>query len=316
MKPRILVVSSANMDFVMRTDKAPDAGETLTGASYEYIPGGKGANAATAVVRLGGDSIFCARLGNDANGAALTKIYKDSGIDSRFIKLDRASPTGLAAITVEEETGENRIIVFPGANDRLSPSDVEEAFISYPDALFVQFEIPAKTVIAAVALANEKGIPVFVDAGPADVDFPLEELGELEVFSPNESETYAYTGIQPVGEDSCLRACMELERRVRAKYYVLKLGDRGAFVYDGRYRHAYPSHNVKAVDTTAAGDAFSAALTLEYMRSTGPERLKRACEYANIVGAITVSRAGAFPSIPTQAEVGDFIFDRDIKFRL
>lgn len=316
MNPRILVVSSANMDLVMRTERVPDGGETLTGTSYRYVPGGKGANAAVTVSRLAGDCVFCTRLGDDDNGRRLMSIYKENNIDTRFIGIDRNTPTGLAVIAVEEDSGQNRIIVYPGANNCIDSYDLDRAFCCYPDALFIQLEIPQETVIEAVAIANKRNIPVFMDAGPAKFDFPLEKLGPLEVFSPNETETLAYTDILPVGDESCLKACMKLLKRVKARYIVLKLGDRGCYVYDGTYRSLYQSHQVKAVDTTAAGDAFTAALTLEYLRCSEKNRIKRACEFGNIIGALTVSREGAMPSIPTVSEVKDFIAKREIGFDL
>lgn len=312
MNPRILVVSSANMDIAARMPRIPAAGESLIGNSYDYIPGGKGANAALTIARLGADSIFCTKLGKDVNGDALMKSYKSSDIDTRFIAIDNEESTGLAIIMVENN-GANRIIVYPGANFNLSTSDVEEAFTCYPDAVFLHFEIPVDTVISATKHAKRQEIPVFIDAGPADENFPLEELENVEIFSPNETETFIFTGIMPNTPEKCLKACIKLSERVKAKYYVIKLGERGAFLYDGKYYKMFAPHDVNVVDTTAAGDAFSAALTVEYMTS---REIKRACEFANIVGALTVSKAGASPSIPTASEVKNFIIKNDINYRL
>lgn len=309
MKNRVLVISSANMDFVMNMTRVPSAGETMIETNqYDYIPGGKGGNSALAFAKLGADCVFCARLGNDAHAARLRQVYKENEIDTRFLFTDKTAKTGLAAILVEE-SGANRIVVYPGANYRLSRSDVEEAFTCYPDAVFLQFEIPEAAAFAACEFAARQGVPVFVDAGPARAGFPLEKLGRVEVFSPNETETEIYTSIAPNTVDACLRAAVKLSGMVKAKYIVLKLGERGAFVYDGRYHRILPSLDVRAVDTTAAGDAFTAALTLEYLR-TGD--IYRACEYGNIVGAMTVQRKGAATSIPTEQEVEQFILDRDL----
>lgn len=312
MNPRILVISSANMDIAANTPRIPVAGETVIGSVYDYIPGGKGANAALTLARLSADSVFCAKLGDDVNGKALKKFYENSNIDTRFVSLDKTENTGLAIIFIEDN-GNNRIIVYPGANFNLTVSDVEEAFTCYPDALFLQFEVPIDTIITATKFAKRQGIPVFVDAGPADKNFPLEDLENVEIFSPNETETYIFTGIQPTTPDSCLKACMALATRVKAKYYVIKLGERGAFVYDGKYYKMLSPYDVDVIDTTAAGDAFSAAMTLEYMKS---QDIKRSCEYGNIVGSLTVSKAGASSSLPTAAEVERFIYENDINFKL
>ena len=307
---RILTVSSANMDFVMSVSKIPQGGETqLESGTYQFVPGGKGANSAVAVRRLGGDSVFCCRLGKDANGSIMHNIYKKEGLDTRFIVVDPDAVTGLGAIMVEPN-GQNRIILFPGANVRLTKEDIDASFISRPDALLMQREIPVDAVMHAAWTAHEKNIPIILDAGPANADFPLEELPPLEIFSPNETETEIFTGINPTNPDNCLRAAMELQKKVVAKYYVIKLGGRGCYIYDGKYYHCLPAYGVNAVDTTAAGDAFTAALTLEYLRSGD---IVRAGRYANVVGALAVSKKGALPSLPTDAMVEKFIAEKAIR---
>ena len=307
---RILTVSSANMDFVMSVSKIPQGGETqLESGTYQFVPGGKGANSAVAVRRLGGDSVFCCRLGKDANGSIMHNIYKKEGLDTRFIVVDPEAVTGLGAIMVEPN-GQNRIILFPGANVRLTKDDIDASFISRPDALLMQLEIPVDAVMHAAWTAHEKNIPIILDAGPANADFPLEDLPPLEIFSPNETETEIFTGINPTNPDNCLRAAMELQKKVVAKYYVIKLGGRGCYIYDGKYYHCLPAYGVNAVDTTAAGDAFTAALTLEYLRSGD---IVRAGRYANVVGALAVSKKGALPSLPTDAMVEKFIAEKAIR---
>ena len=236
-------------------------------------------------------------------------IYKKEGLDTRFIVVDPNAVTGLGAIMVEPN-GQNRIILFPGANVRLTREDIDASFICRPDALLMQLEITEDAVMHAAWTANEKEIPIILDAGPANPDFPLEDLPPLEIFSPNETETEIFTGINPSNPDNCLRAAMELQKLVTAKYYVIKLGGRGCYIYDGKYYHCLPAYGVNAVDTTAAGDAFTAALTLEYLRSGD---IVRAGRYANVVGALAVSKKGALPSLPTDALVNKFIADKAIR---
>ena len=192
-KKRILVISSANIDFVQRMRRVPYSGETVTEMDngYSYVPGGKGANSAIAFSRLGADCVFACKLGRDANGKRLSAIYAKEGIDTRYIWEDDEHPTGLASILVEEN-GKNRIIVYPGANNYITPADIEEPFTCYPDAVYMQLEIPFDAVVEATKRANESGIPVFIDAGPASVDYDLSRLGKVEIFSPNESETRVF----------------------------------------------------------------------------------------------------------------------------
>ncbi len=300
MKKRILVVSSANLDFVQRMRRIPYAGETVVeSAGYSYVPGGKGGNSAVTFARMGDDCVFCTRLGTDGNGNRLLSVYEREGIDTRFIFRDKAAATGLASILVEED-GANRIIVYPGSNEKLSPADVEEAFTCYPDAVYLQFEIPDKPVLAAAQFAREMNIPLFVDAGPARADFPLEALGRMEIFSPNETEAKIFTGIDTKDGEGCLSAAIKLSTMVDAKYIVIKIGKRGAYIYDGKHYRIIPAIPVPVADTTAAGDTFTAALVHFYMEG---KPIEEAAHLANCAAAIGVSRPGAYSSIPTLKEV-------------
>ena len=217
MKSRVLVVSSANMDFVQRMAKIPEAGQTIvTDSTYSYIPGGKGANSAVTFARLGADTVFCARVGRDQNGAALRRIYEKEGIDTRFLVEDPESATGLASIIVEED-GMNRIVVYPGANNNVNENEIEEAFTTYPDAVYMQFEIPFEAVEIAANYAFEQNIPLFVDAGPVSEAVELEKLRKVEILSPNETECEALTGIYPDSIENCLKACIRLCSMVEIK---------------------------------------------------------------------------------------------------
>ncbi len=311
MKPaKILTVGSANMDMVLKMSRVPAAGETML--DYDggmiHIPGGKGANCAVAAAKLGAESLFCARLGADANGKSLYDTYTEYKVNTSYIKVDRTTTTGMAAIMLEAN-GANRIVVYPGANRTLAVEDVAEAISSHPDALCLQFETPFEVTLEAAKMAAARGIPVVLDAAPADPHIPFSEFPMLEIFSPNESETEIYTGIVPTGADSCMRAALALSRMVKAKYYVLKLGARGAFVFDGRLCHMVPSYKVGAVDSTAAGDAFTAAMTVAYCEG-GCSDILGAVKFANAVGALTVTRIGASKSIPMRDEVERFIAEQ------
>ncbi|HBL85487.1 MAG: hypothetical protein A2Y17_06220 [Clostridiales bacterium GWF2_38_85] len=311
MDNRLLVVGSANMDMILRCDRIPSAGETvLSYDTYGFAPGGKGANAAVAAKKVGADVVFCTRIGNDSNGSKLYKLYDSVGIDMRCVFTDKVEQTGLAVVMVEK-TGTNRIIVYPGANTKITDRDIEDAFMTYPDAVLTQFEIGEDAVLYTAKAANENGVPLIVDAGPARADYPIDKLGKIEVFSPNETETFILTGIQPRNMEDCLRASIALSNRTEMKYVVLKLGDRGAYIYDGKYFDIVSSYSVTAVDTTAAGDAFTAALATEYIRNG--KNITAACKYANAVGALTVTKPGAFNSLPSAEEVKIFIDKNEVK---
>lgn len=305
---RILIIGSANMDLSLNVFKVPSAGETvIDDGGVAYTPGGKGANAAVAFSRLGADVTFSTRLGMDAHGSQLYSYYKDEGIDTSCIKVDRDFQTGFAVV-MKEGNGQNRIISYPGASAHITTENMVEAFSSVPDALFLGFEIGFDAALTAARIAASRKIPIFIDAAPASKSHALESLPYLEIFSPNETETYEYTGIMPSGADSTLKAALALYRRVNCKYLVIKQGERGASVYDGKRFDMIVAERIdKVVDTTAAGDTFTAAMTLEYLRS---EDIKAAVRYGAAAAAIAISRSGASSSVPTREEVEQFIMQR------
>ena len=306
---KILVIGSANMDLSLNVYRVPDKGETVVdNGGVAYTPGGKGANAAAAFAKLGADVTLCTKLGQDTHGQQLYTYYKSLGLDTSAIRVDRDLPTGFATV-IKEADGENRIICYPGANAQISGEHMMDAFDkSNPDALFVGFEISFDSALTAARIAEVKGVPIFVDAAPASKKYSLEALPYMEIFSPNEAETFEYTGIMPSGQDSSLRAALALWRRVRCKYLVIKQGARGCSIYDGKHFDMIPAERVEnVVDTTAAGDTFTAALTLAYLSSGD---IKAAAKYASYAAAITVSREGATGSVPTAEEVKDFIISR------
>ncbi len=305
MKKRILTIGSANVDFTSVTERIPEAGETfISKQNYMLSPGGKGANTATAAARLGADSVFCARLGKDSYGTRLLEFYKNEGIDVRHVHMCKDAPTGLASIIVEQG-GENRIIVYPGANGCITDEDVEAALMTYPDALIMQLEISFDRVCQAARYCGRKNIPVVLDAGPARQGLDFSALGRLEIFSPNETEAELYTGIKPLAYESCIAAAIAIRKMVDTKYVVLKLGAKGCFIYDGVYANFSDAYRIAPVDTTAAGDCFTAALTLEYLRNG--RNILEAAKYANAVGALACMGEGAAVSAPTDEAVRKFM---------
>ena len=299
---RILVVGSANMDLSMNVYKLPEPGMTvIDDGGVAYTPGGKGASAAMALMKVGAEVVFCTKLGQDVHGQRLFGYYKESGMNVSAIKADHDFPTGLAVV-IKETDGASRTVVYPGANGNLTSENVIDAFNCQPDAVYLGFEIPFSTALTAAKVAAAKGIPIFIDAAPASKDHPLDTLPPVEIFSPNEIECEIYTGIKPEGLDSSLRAALTLYKKVKAKYIVIKQGARGAFIYDGKHYDTMPAIRAdKTVDTTAAGDAFTAALVAEYLRNGGD--IKSAVRYANAAGAIAVTRQGALCSVPTDLEI-------------
>ena len=186
-RPSILVVGSINMDLVLRATRMPRPGESMIGETYCHIPGGKGANQAVGAARLGAAVTFVGKLGADANGVELRQTLVEQGISVDFVVVHDQSQTGLAVITLDAE-GENSIIVFPGANMEIREEELHPAFFAGRyDALVLQLEVPRHIVVESCRLAREAGIPIILDAGPAQA-FPLEDTPGIDILTPNETE--------------------------------------------------------------------------------------------------------------------------------
>lgn len=291
------VMGSINMDIILSADRLPEVGENVLGSTYSYAHGGKGANQAIGLSRLGAKVKMIGKVGNDANGVSLIKNLEKNNVDVSGVATDGTS-TGLAAILIDGE-GRNRIIVYESANSEIDPALAEKNITDDLDVLLVQFETKEDVVCAYVNEAVKKGITTVVDCGPAK-NFALEKMQGMTILSPNENETEALSGVFPSDEASALKASEILFLRSCARYIVLKLGERGCSLYDGKEIKFFAPYPAKVLDTTAAGDSFTAALALEYVR-TGD--IEKACDTGNKAGAIAVSRIGAENSMPTAEEL-------------
>jgi len=307
-KLKILVIGSIIMDLCCQISNVPLAGESLIGSNYSYIHGGKGANQAVAAARLGADVTFVGKVGNDSFGSELAASMNKAGICTEYLYKDKNTSTGLA-IVILEDTGQNRILVYPGSNMKLTLADIDRAFREDYDAMIIQFEIPKDVVIHACRQAASRGIPFIVDAGPAQ-DFPIEEISGAEIFSPNETETYALCKIHVCDIDSAKAAAEILIARSKAKYIVIKSGENGAYVYDGAEIRHYKAFRVTPVDTTAAGDAFTCAMAISYLASGN---MDESIAFANAAGAIAVTKLGAQPSLPKRSEVEAFMKSKGLR---
>lgn len=297
--PVILVIGSANIDLVTRVPRCPRPGETLIGSSFATIPGGKGANQAVAAARLGARTYFAGCVGQDSFGTLLRETLAESGVDVTYLKIHPSEPTGTAVIFVAEE-GQNSIAVTPSANLGLTPADIRtlEPLFREADALLMQLEVPLETVDAALGMARGAGTLSILDAGPA------QRVGEAivskaDVVSPNETEAEAMTGIRVDDLAGAGEAAAQL-RDMGAREVVMKLGARGALYLGPEGTVHVPAFEVDVVDTTAAGDAFTAALGIAW--PTMSDRYD-AIRFANAAGALAATVAGAQPSMPTREAV-------------
>lgn len=299
---RILVVGSANIDLVTRVPRCPKPGESMFGHAFATITGGKGANQAVAAARLGARTAFAGCVGGDAFGAMQHDCLAADGIDLAGLHAVADVPTGTAVILVGED-GQNSIVVTPGANAAMDVARVRALApaIAEADVLLLQLEIPLDAVAEALRLARAHGTVSILDAGPAQsVDPAL--LQGADLVSPNETEAEALTGVV-VRDDASALAAAEALRAMGAREVVLKLGARGSLYLGAGDPVQVPPFLIDPVDTTAAGDAFTAALGLRWGEAPVAEVLR----FANAVGALSATRHGAQPSLPRLAEVETFL---------
>jgi len=301
LQPRVVVLGSINMDLVARVPRIPRPGETLSGQTLTYIPGGKGANQAVAACRLGAQVQMLGRLGDDAFAATLRAGLTANGVETTGVMTTPATASGVAWISVSED-GQNAITVIPGANGAVSIADVAgwEPWLNSADVLLLQLEVPPETVAAAIAVAQRLGVRVVLDAAPIPTTLLPAACWNVDLFSPNQTETEQLLG-QPV--ETLAQAADAAQRLLERgpRQVVIKLGKLGAWVAGRELKPQHvPPFLVTPVDTTAAGDAFTAALAVEWARGLP---LPDACLWACAAGAVATLTAGAQPAMPTREQV-------------
>ncbi|MDR7417898.1 MAG: ribokinase [Armatimonadota bacterium] len=297
--PRITVVGSLNADLVISAPRLPAEGETILGGVLATFSGGKGANQAVAAARLGAEVVMVGRVGNDAFGGRVRTGLRAEGIDVSLIRADEEAPSGVALITVDP-AGRNTIVVASGANGRVSAADVADArnAMTSSQIVLLQLEIPLDAVIAAAREARRSACRVILDPAPAQ-PLPDDLYHGVSVITPNETEAQALTGISVQDERGAAAAAARF-LDLGCETAVIKLGARGALVATGAGLTLISPVPVEPVDTTAAGDAFAAALAVALAEG---RNLPAAARFANVAGAFAVTRRGAQPSMPTRSEV-------------
>ena len=301
---RLLVFGNSYMNFNMKARRAPERGETvISNLEHSLVPGGHGVVSAITAAKYGTDVVFCTRIGEDENGEKLINAFKQNNIDTRFVKFDKRKPTGLNAITVEDKTSE-RIITYPGANSSLSFDDIESAFMCYPDAVLINFDLRDDLILDVSKFARDAKIPLIVSCGKEYKSFHIEDFDEIEVFMPNRETTFLITGIDPVDANSALHACVKLIKKIKCKYIVIKLGERGAFAFDGVFSEIIPAHEVEVIDTNMAGTVFSAAFTHMYLSTSD---IIEAAKFANAAACLKLKSEGFYDAIPSLYEIDELL---------
>lgn len=299
---KICVIGSLNIDLTVRVPRFHLPGETIFGTDFHAYTGGKGGNQAVAAAKLGADVTMVGCLGNDANAGIYRNLMKELGVHD-LVETVPDQPSGTALIEVSD-SGENRIVVVPGANSCVSPEMISRNWeaISACDIILIQLEIPLETVLFASEKLHASGRTVILDPAPA-VPLPDELLRAADFLTPNETELAVLTGQKTETWEEIEEASVSLLRR-GCPTVITKLGARGAFIaYEPRHRPV-PGYKVQAIDTTAAGDSFNAGFAVALASGY---RLSDSVIFANAVGALSTTAAGAQAAMPDLETTKAFI---------
>ncbi|MBO4544980.1 MAG: ribokinase [Verrucomicrobia bacterium] len=301
-KANVVVVGSSNTDMIIQMKSIPRPGETLLGGRFSIAPGGKGANQAVAAARAagpGGKVTFVAKVGQDLFGDQTIAGLKKDKISTDYVFRDKKNASGVALIYVAED-GENSIGVASGANGALSPADVKKAakVIAESDILVMQLETPLPTVLEAAKTADKAGVPVILNPAPMQ-PLPEELLRKVTILTPNETEAESLTGITVTDKKTAEEAASILHRK-GVPIVIITMGAKGVYLSAPECKKMIKSFKVKAVDSTAAGDVFNGALATALSQEIG---LLEAIRFAIAAAAISVTRLGAQPSVPTRKEI-------------
>ena len=293
-------------DLTFRTERMPNKGETYIGNSFKLGPGGKGSNQAVAARRAGAETMFITKIGKDTFGEMAMKLYADEGINSKYVWEIPDMSTGAASIVVNEETGDNAIIVVPGAADAMVPDDLDTAEAGIADCAFfmASLEVPIPVMQHGLEVAKRNGVPTILNPAPAAI-LPDEVYGLSDYFTPNETEAAILAGIPVVTiKDAEEAAKIFLQRGIDT--VVITLGEKGAYVRNSVINQHVPAFDMgsKVLETTGAGDAFNGGFA--YALAEGMSLIE-AVRFGSATAAISVTRLGTAPAMPVNSEIQDLL---------
>ena len=298
---KICVIGSLNMDLVVNVDEMPKKGQTLIGENFKEVPGGKGANQAVAIAKLGGDVSMIGKVGNDGFGQTLINALKADNVKTDYIQIENCS-SGVAMITVDKNA-ENSIVVAPGANFRVLREDIDKCIdsIKQSDIVVVQLETPLDTI--KYALQESKQLDKYTILNPAPA-VKLEEdiIKNVDLLTPNETELEILSGVKIENEEDIIKAGQVMIQK-GVKQLIVTLGSKGSLYIDKDNVKFKESYKVDAIDTTAAGDSYTGALSVALSQD---KDIQEAMDFASKVGALCVMKEGAQTSLPTIHDVLNF----------
>lgn len=301
----ICVLGSINMDEVLRVENLVKSGETIFSKEFKKNAGGKGANQAVAVKRLGVKVYMIAKVGSDENGKSLLETLEKDNIDISYINIDKKNPTGIAVIMVDDK-GRNSIVVVPGANMEITENEIVNAqdIIKNSSSIIAQFETPMAATIEAFKIAKQSGVTTILNPAPA-AEIPENLLSLTDIIIPNETEAFEITKIKVEDTEDIKKAGEKLIEK-GVKFAIITLGERGVAIVSKEKFEIISAYKVNAIDTTAAGDSFIGALSVKLQEEElSFESIKKAVKFANKVSSIVVQKEGAQASLPYLQEVLD-----------
>ena len=303
---RVCVIGSINMDLVVRSPRLPAAGETLLGGPFETFPGGKGANQAVAAARMGASTTIIGCVGDDPYGVRMRDVLSREGIDIADVSTSNDAATGVALITVDDQTGENTIIVASGANLTLTSDHIIHAHsaIESSDVILMQLEIPVDVVTHAASIARQYNTTVILNAAPA-ATLPASLRSHLDCLIVNRGEAALLADLSVDDEPAILAAALA---SAGPRSVIITLGSDGAYLHTPDETSLIPPFPVQPFDAVGAGDAFAGAFAAALARG---EPIRNACAIASAAGALATTRRGAIPSLPTAEEVSRFLAASD-----
>jgi ribokinase len=299
----VAVFGSINMDLVARTPRLPAPAETLTGYEFFTAPGGKGANQAVAAARLKTPTKMIGRVGGDSFGMELREQLANAGVDTSLVLTETGVSSGVAVIAVDDNA-QNSIIILPGANGRVGQADIDRLaeHLEGVNVLLLQLEVPIEATLAAARMAHRQGITVVLDPAPAR-DLPADLYGHIDIITPNEVEAGQLVGFPVKTHDEATRAAdVLLERGV--KTVIIKMGAQGVVYATPETSGVVSAFKVQAIDTVAAGDAFNGGLATALVEG---QPLQTAIRWGAATGALSTTKRGAQPSMPSRSEVEVFL---------
>ena len=300
----IIVFGSINIDLAAKTPRLPQPGETIIGSNFFTAGGGKGANQAVAASRLGTSTHIIGRVGNDKFAENLLTSLQSYGLNTDNVLIDKKTHSGVAIIAVDE-TGQNNIIVIPGANNNVGEADIECLKKVLPEAtsLLLQLEIPLEVVLKAAKVAREVGVRVILDPAPAVADLPIELYPLIDIITPNQVEAGQLVGFPVNDTETAILAAKQLQER-GVENVIVKLGDRGAVAVTADESFFVPAFAVEAIDTVAAGDAFNGGLAAAL---DGGRSLSEAVVWGCAAGALCATKVGAQVAMPDRTTFDNFL---------